>query len=588
LIDRVVRPEAATRLVERAERRPRIILDAREQADLELIAVGAASPLTGFLGRDDYVSVLDRMRLASGTLWPLPFTLAASPATEAEGIDPGSDVALVDPAGRLWGVIHVRDVFDRDPRHEAQAVYGTTEPAHPGVAYLLMRPTRLVGGDVDVLPLPRDLPFADYRLAPAALRDAIAARGWRRVAGFQTRNPIHRAHEYLTKLALEFAEGLVIHPLVGETKRDDVPAAVRFRAYEVLIEKYYPRDRVLLAAFPGAMRYAGPREALMHALLRKNYGISHFIVGRDHAGVGDYYPPFAAQEIFDEFEIAELGVVPLKLDAAFFCRGCQGMASARSCPHDGAARVELSGSRVRSLLESGGDLPPEFTRPEVADILRAHYRTGVAPVAAQPSPVRASAAPEPAARRDTPTSNGPPRGAIVWFTGLPGAGKSTLAEKLRDRLVAGGRAAEVLDGEDMRTHLSRDLGFSKADRDTNIARIAFVARLLARHGVIVITAAISPYAEARADARRAAARAGVTFVEVFADASVESLVARDVKGLYRKALAGEIAQFTGISDPYERPECPDVTVHTDRESVDESLERIWSALGPCLSPIRGS
>lgn len=556
LVDRFAPPEAQERLRARAEALPRIVLEARERADLELIATGAASPLTGFLGSADYRHVLAELRLRNGTVWPLPLTLAVDPATRA-ALRSGGDAALVDAAGRPWGVIEVEEIFERDPLEESRAVYGTEDPAHPGVAYLLDRPRTLVAGPVWVLPLPDDLPFAAYRLTPRELRARIAERGWRHVAGFQTRNPIHRAHEHLTKLALEMADGLVIHPLVGETKDDDVPASVRFQAYQVLLEKYYPRERTLLAAFPAAMRYAGPREALFHALVRKNYGIDRLIVGRDHAGVGRFYGPLDAQRIFDRFPLEDLGVTPLRLEPTFFCRACDALASTRTCAHDRESRVELSGTRVREILRAGGRLPAQFTRPEVARVLRAHYG-GAAPV---PLPARPRAA----------------GGFIVWFTGLSGAGKTTLAEALR-RELGPRRPVEVLDGDDVRTHLSKGLGFTREDRDTNIDRIGYVARLLARNGVAVITAAIAPYAAARDEVRRRAQAEGIPFVEVFADASLEALTARDVKGLYRRALAGEIPHFTGVSDPYEAPEAPDVVVRSDRETVEESLERLWSAL----------
>jgi sulfate adenylyltransferase len=437
-------------------------------------------------------------------------------------------------------------------------VYGTDDASHPGVAYLIARPRTLVGGPVAVLPLPDDLPFARHRLTPRELRARIADRGWRTVAGFQTRNPIHRAHEHLTKLALEQAHGLVIHPLVGETKSDDVPAAVRFRAYEVLLERYYPRDRTLLAAFPAAMRYAGPREALFHALVRKNYGITHLIVGRDHAGVGRFYGPYEAQQIFDRFSAAEVGVTPLRFEPTFFCRACDALASTRTCPHDGESRLELSGTRVREILRGGGRLPAQFTRPEVAEILREHYAGRVATADDDEKPIRAG-------------------GFIVWLTGLSGAGKSTLAEALRRELQAV-RPVEVLDGDEVRAYLSKGLGFSKEDRDTNIRRIGYVARLLARQGVAVITAAISPYAEARDEVRRLAAHDGVPFLEVFVDAPLDTLVARDVKGLYKKALAGEIPHFTGVSDPYEPPENPEVVLETEQETPEESAERIIAYL----------
>ena len=561
LVDRLVPAAEAAAFTARAATLPQFVLDARELADLELIATGAASPLIGFLDSQDYQSVLDRLRLANGTVWPLPFTLAVAEDTDVKA---GDERALLDGNGRTWGTITVTDVFTRDPLVESRAVYGTEDPAHPGVAYLLSRPRRLVGGTVRVLPLGDDRPFLEYRLSPRELRARIAELGWRKVAGFQTRNPIHRAHEHLTKIALEVSDGLVIHPLVGETKQDDVPASVRFEAYQVLVDKYYPRDRTLLAAFPAAMRYAGPREAVFHAIARKNYGINQIIVGRDHAGVGKYYEPLAAQRIFDQFEPAELGVTPLRLDPTFFCRACGTLASSRSCPHGPAERLELSGSKVREILRAGGHLPAEFTRPEVAEVLRAHYirASGDAPPAAAVTPLTDSA-------RDP--------GYIVWFTGLSGAGKSTLAEALRARLGSK-RPVEILDGDEVRTHLSKGLGFSKEDRDTNIRRIGFVARLLARNGAVAIGAAISPYADTRDEVRKAAERDGVAFIEVHAHATIEALAARDVKGLYKKALAGEIGNFTGISDPYEAPINADVVIRSDRESVEESLDRILSAL----------
>jgi sulfate adenylyltransferase len=559
LIDRIVSAADAASFAASAAALPVLPLDGREQADLELIATGAASPLAGFLGEQDYRSVLDRLRLANGVLWPLPFTLAVP---EGVSVAAGQEYALRDDSGHVWGTISVTDVYQRDPIEESRAVYGTDDPAHPGVAYLLGRPRRLAGGSVRVLPLSPARSFAALKLTPRQLRARIAELGWKRVAGFQTRNPIHRAHEHLTKLALEVTDGLVIHPLVGETKQDDVPAAVRVKAYEVLLEKYYPKDRTLLSAFPAAMRYAGPREALFHAIARKNYGITHLIVGRDHAGVGKYYGPYDAQHIFDRFDPAEVGVTPLRLEPTFYCRACEALASGRTCPHGAESRLDLSGSKVREILRSGGELPHEFTRPEVAEVLRAHYQGG-AEIAA---PAKTAA---PARQRDD--------GFILWFTGLSGAGKSTLAQALRDRL-AGSRRVEILDGDEIRTYLSKGLGFSKEDRDTNIRRIGFVARLLGRNGVIAIGAAISPYADIRQEVRQLAERDGTPFVEVHAHAEIEALADRDVKGLYRKALAGEIKNFTGVDDPYEAPTRPEVLVRSDLETVEESLQRILAAL----------
>lgn len=564
LVDRIVSESEAAYLAREAEALPSLTLDGREQADLELIATGAASPLTGFLGEADYRSVLERMRLADGTVWPLPFTLAVTDE-QAKTLVPGKGAALRDGTGRLWGVIDVSDVFARDPREEARAVYRTDDEKHPGVAYLLARPTNLVGGSVRVLPLPADLPFAEHRFSPRELRARIEAKGWKTVAGFQTRNPIHRAHEHLTKLALEFADGLVVHPLVGETKSDDVPASVRFDAYKLLIDKYYPPERTLLAAFPAAMRYAGPREAVFHAVVRKNYGITNIVVGRDHAGVGSFYGPYESQQIFDTIPFEDLGVRPLKFEPTFFCRGCDALASTRTCAHDVSLRVELSGTKVREILRSGGNLPREFTRPEVAELLRAHYLKASGALESRKPSANVGAG---AARADG--------GFILWFTGLSGAGKSTLSQALVRELDA--LRFEVLDGDEVRTYLSKGLGFSKEDRDTNIRRIGYVARLLARNGTPVITAAISPYAEVRDEVRRLAAEDGIPFVEVFASASLDALVARDVKGLYKKALAGEVKHFTGVDDPYEAPVNPDLVVHTDRDPVSVSLGQILDLL----------
>jgi sulfate adenylyltransferase len=591
LVDRFVPDAEVSAVEERARRLPRLELDARELTDLELIATGAVSPLTGFLGSVDYASVLERMRLSDDTVWPIPITLGVTEQV-IDRIGAGVEAALHDSSGRLWGTIEVSEVFSRDFVAEAWKVFGTGDPAHPGVRYLLSRPRWIVAGAVRVLPLPADLPFASRRLTPRMLRAEIAARGWQSVAGFQTRNPIHRAHEHLTKLALEMTDGLVIHPLIGETKDGDVTAAVRFKAYETLLEKYYPKDRTLLAAFPASMRYAGPREAVFHALARKNYGITHLIVGRDHAGVGAFYAPYEAQEIFDQFSLAELGITPLRLDSTFFCQACEATASLRTCPHDASHRLELSGTRVRELLVNGEHLPREFTRPEIAEILREHYNgngngngngnahysgngngnghgngleTKAGQRAARPASSEAS---------EVPIQS---RGFILWFTGLSGAGKSTLAAALREEFGSE-RPVEVLDGDDVRTYLSRDLGFSKEDRDLNIRRIGYVARLLARNGVASIAAAISPYSETRKEVRRLADEVGIPFVEVFAQADLESLVRRDVKGLYEKALAGKIANFTGISDPYEPPESPEVLVRTDRESVEQSVAKILAAL----------
>jgi sulfate adenylyltransferase len=346
---------------------PVVKLTSRELSDLDMVASGALSPLTGFMGREDYERVLEEMRLASGLPWALPVCLAAEQAPE------GDRVALAGEDGRALAVLEVEEVFAYDKEREAIQCFRTTDEEHPGVARLYAQHDLYAAGPVTVFERAKP-PFPELHKDPADTRSLFAERGWRRVVGFQTRNPIHRAHEYLTKCALETVDGLLIHPLVGETKSDDVPAETRVQAYDVLVERYYPKDRVVVSAFPAAMRYAGPREAIWHAICRKNYGCSHFIVGRDHAGVGDYYGTYDAQLIFDEFEPHELGVEPMFFEHAFWCKVCGSMATPKTCPHGGDDHVFLSGTKVRELLLAGVLPPAEFSRPEVAEVLIDAYR----------------------------------------------------------------------------------------------------------------------------------------------------------------------------------------------------------------------
>ena len=361
LVDRTgERPEGVERLEQ-------VTLTSREVSDLDMLAVGALSPLEGFMGRDHYERVVEEMHLASGLPWALPVCLAVDRAPS------GDRVALTDEGGRLLATLDVEEAYEYDKEREAERCFRTTEETHPGVARLYAQKPLYLAGRVTVFDRPEP-EFPELALDPAETRAAFAERGWRRVVGFQTRNPIHRAHEYLTKVALETVDGLLVHPLVGDTKSDDVPAETRVACYRVLLDGYYPADRVLLAAFPAAMRYAGPREAVWHAICRKNYGCSHFIVGRDHAGVGDYYGTYDAQLIFDEFEPHELDIEPMFFEHAFFCRTCGQMATPKTCPHPADDHVFLSGTKVRELL-AAGELPPkEFSRPEVAEVLIQAYQ----------------------------------------------------------------------------------------------------------------------------------------------------------------------------------------------------------------------
>src|SRR4029453_12059824 len=347
---------------------PKITLNSREMSDLDMIACGALSPLEGFMGKKDYDSVVNSMRLSNGLPWTIPINLAVK-ESDAGSYTLGKDIALYAPTGEPLAVLHLDEKYKADKEHEAKMVYKTVETAHPGVAAVMAQGEIYLGGKVKVLNRVKYNDFQPYRKDPAQLRSLFEEKKWKRVVGFQTRNPIHRAHEYLTKCALEICDGLLIHPLVRDTKGDDIPADVRMKCYEVLMENYYPKERVMLAVNPAAMRYAGPREAIFHALIRKNYGCTHFIVGRDHAGVGNYYGTFDAHHIFDEFRPAELEITPLFFDHTFFCNKCEEMASNKTCPHGAESRVILSGTKVRELLSSGQLPPQEFSRPEVAKIL---------------------------------------------------------------------------------------------------------------------------------------------------------------------------------------------------------------------------
>lgn len=392
LINRVLSGAERAEGLARARTLKKVLLNPVSVSDLELIAVGAFSPLAGFQGRADYESVVETMHLANGLVWSIPITLAVS-AEQAKELREGEELALLETPEHVLGLMRLSEKYTYDKRREAAQVFRTTDEKHPGVAHLYAQGEVLLAGEIWLLNRPLEQPFAEFRHDPLQTRRLFAQRGWRRIVGFQTRNPVHRAHEYIQKIALEIVDGLFLHPLVGETKSDDIPADVRMESYRCLLRDYYPPERVLLGVYPAAMRYAGPREAIFHALARKNYGCTHFIVGRDHAGVGKYYGPYDAQRIFDQFRPEEIGITPLFFENAFYCRKCGGIVTPKVCPHDESQHIVLSGTQVREMLMRGEAPPPEFTRPEVAQVLIEGYRkkqteqATPTPRAAQPGPM---------------------------------------------------------------------------------------------------------------------------------------------------------------------------------------------------------
>ncbi len=365
LIHRIATPEQREIFIEKGETLPRVTLDDRALSDLVMIAIGGFSPLEGFMGQADYASVVTDMRLANGLPWSIPITLSVTESVAAP-LREGTLLRLDDATGRFVSVLELTEKYPYDKHHEAKHVYRTEDEKHPGVKVVYEQGGINLAGPVWLLDRDPHPLFPSYQIDPAVSRVMFEERGWQTVVGFQTRNPIHRAHEYIQKCALEIVDGLFLHPLVGATKSDDIPADVRMRCYEIMVERYFPKNRVILAINPSAMRYAGPREAIFHALIRKNYGCTHFIVGRDHAGVGDYYGTYDAQHIFDEFAPGELGITPLKFEHAFYCTRTQTMATTKTSPSKPEERIHLSGTKVREMLRRGELPPPEFSRPEVA------------------------------------------------------------------------------------------------------------------------------------------------------------------------------------------------------------------------------
>jgi sulfate adenylyltransferase len=548
----------------RAASLPRLQLTPRNLCDLELIATGGFSPLARFMGEADYTRVLEEMRLADGTLFPMPITLTFK---SGEAVRQGEEVALVDQFNNPLAIMRVEEVFGWDRTREARLAYGTEDLRHPLVAEMNSWGEMCVSGALRVIQLPRYYDFKPLRLTPAQVRERLNALGHANVVAFQTRNPLHRAHEELTARAAREVNGaLLLHPVVGLTKPGDIDHFTRVRSYRVLAERYYDPERMMLALLPLAMRMAGPREALWHAIIRRNFGANHLIVGRDHASPGrdskdqPFYGPYDAQELVAKHE-AETGVKPMPFSELLYIPEEDRYEESSRIP-EGKRTASISGTEVReSYLQRGRQLPRWFTRPEVASILAEAH---------------------------------PPRheqGFCIWFTGLSGAGKSTTAEILVFKLLEHGRRVTVLDGDVVRTNLSKGLGFSKEDRDTNIRRIGFVAAEITRHGGAVLCAAVSPYHATRNECR--ALVGGDRFIEVFVDTPLDVCESRDVKGMYKQAREGKIKNFTGVDDPYEPPHNAELTLDTVARTAEENAEAVLAYLvengfvRPALSEAEG-
>jgi len=550
LVNLMIDDEERADLTNRANTLPSIQLSNRSLCDLELLAVGGFSPLDRFLGKADYDRVVEEMRMASGILFPIPITL---PIDEDTPLRLGKEVALRDNKNNLVAIMQVEEAFAWSPAREARFVCGSTDTRHPLVAEMDTWGEVCISGPLRVINLPRTYDFVELRHTPAQVRDLLASIGYHNVVAFQTRNPLHRIHEELTKRAMAETNGaLLLHPVVGLTKPGDVDHYTRVRIYKSLIKNYYDPQRALLSLLPLAMRMAGPREAVWHAIIRRNYGANHFIVGRDHAGPGKdsggkpFYGPYDAQELLVQYG-EEVGVKMVPFKALSYLPEEDRYAEESETP-TGAKQLSISGTQVRDeYLANGRLLPPWFTRPETAAIL------------AKMSPPRHK------------------QGCCIWFTGLSGAGKTTTAEALTSFLLERGRQVTVLDGAVTRTHISKGLGFSKEDRDVNIRRIGFIAAEIVRHNGLVIVAAISPYRAARNDVRR---KITENYIEVFVDTPLEVCIERDNKGFYSQSQRGDLKGFTGVDDPYEPPLNPELVLdtidHTPEENARFIIEHLIS------------
>ncbi|MBD3362762.1 sulfate adenylyltransferase [Candidatus Dojkabacteria bacterium] len=546
LVSRIINESKFNEILESIDKLVMLELEDEEVKDVKNIGRGVFSPLNKFIGKEDFKSVIHDMRLKDGTVWPIPIVLDIT-AKEAEEITDSKIVVLVDKNKRPIGLLEDPEIYEVDKKEYAEGVFGTLSEEHPGVKEVFERDKYMLGGDIYLIESKEEL-YPEYNLSPVKTRERFNLRAWQKIVAFQTRNVPHRGHEFLQKEALKKVDGLFVQPVIGEKKLRDFKDEYILGSYEILLDKFYPRNKVVLGILPLRMRYAGPREAVLHAIIRQNYGCSHFIVGRDHAGVKDFYKAYEAQEIFENFSKEELAIEILKFPEVVYNKSNKKHCFVDQCPNE--SQVKFSGSKMREHIEKK-EKPPEYIlRKEIFDLLTNSRDTMVDPV--------------------YKNKNGFQKGFVLWLTGLSQSGKSTLADKVFEKLLERNIRVERLDGDIVRESLTKDLGFTKEDRDENIRRVGFVAKMLARNNIGVIASFISPYKKQRDELRMKIHN----FIEVYVNTPIKICEKRDKKGLYAKARKGEIKNFTGISAPYEEPQDPEIEIKTQDLTVEESVDII--------------
>ncbi|MBN1162395.1 sulfate adenylyltransferase [Patescibacteria group bacterium] len=550
LINKVLSYNKSKYYYKNLEKYPKIYASTERIKDIKNISLGVYSPLTGFLYKKDYRNVLKHMRLANGIVWTIPIVLDISETDKKRISDNERVIVYSKETKHPVAVLTKPEIYTYSKEELAKYVFGTTDKKHPGVEEVLKMKKYLLGGETFLMET-NEMIFPEHNMSPEQTRKIFLNRGWKTIGAFQTRNIPHKGHEYLQRETLKQTDGLFIQPVIGEKKIEDFKDEYIIGSYEILIDKYLPQGKVVLGILPVEMRYAGPREAVFHAIIRKNYGCTHFIVGRDHAGVGDFYEPSAAHEIFDQFDPKEIGIKILKYPEVVYDKRNKRHCFFDDCHEDN--RVRFSGTSLRTLIKNK-DIPQEYLiAPEVFKLIINSDNALV---------------------DELYKSNRNNEGFVLWFTGLPQSGKSTIADIVYDKLKDAELKIERLDGDIVRESLTKDLGFTKQDRDENIRRVGFVAKLLARNGVGVIASFISPYKSQRDSIRLKTPN----FIEVFVNTPLKICEEWDKKGYYKKAREGKIKDFTGISAPYEKPEIPEIELRPDLEGIEKSAERVLSFL----------